>query len=43
MLTVVALVAIAVGMAISVGSVVNLWIDSRKQSNDNDRSSTDVE
>jgi hypothetical protein len=45
MLTVVALVAIAVGMAISVGSVVNLWIDSRKKNNDNDndRSSTDVE
>lgn len=43
MLTVVALVAIAVGMVISVGSVVNLWIDSRKQNNDNGRSSTDVE
>jgi hypothetical protein len=42
MLTVVALVSIAVGMVVSVGSVVNLWIDSRKRNNDNGRSSTDV-
>jgi hypothetical protein len=43
MLTVLALIVIAVGMVISVSSVANLWIDSRKQNSDNDRSSTDVE
>jgi hypothetical protein len=43
MLTVVALVGIAVGMVISVGSVLNLWIDSRKQNNDNGRSCKDDE
>jgi hypothetical protein len=37
MLTTLALVAIAAGMLICVGSVISLWLDSRKQ--DNDRSS----
>jgi hypothetical protein len=43
MLTVLALVAIAAGMLISVGSVVSLWIDSRKHDNDDDRSATSGE
>lgn len=43
LLTVLALVAIAAGMIISASTVVSLWIDSRKQGNDDDRSSTSVE
>lgn len=41
MLTVLGVVGIAAGMLISAGSLVKLWIDSRKQ--DRDRSCTEVE
>jgi hypothetical protein len=35
-LTALALVAIATGMTFSAGTVVKLWIDSRKQDNKSD-------
>jgi hypothetical protein len=44
MLSVLALIAIAVGMLLCVGSVVSLWIDARKQEiKGEDWSYTDVE
>jgi hypothetical protein len=44
MLSALALVAIAAGMAICVGSVGKLWLDSRKQeTKSDDGSCTDVE
>jgi hypothetical protein len=41
MLTVLGLVGVAVGMVISVGSLVSLWIADRRQNNEG--SSTSVE
>jgi hypothetical protein len=43
MLKVLALIAIAAGMAISVGTVVRPWIAARKQDKVDDRGSTHVE
>jgi hypothetical protein len=45
MLTALGLVAAAAGILISVGTLVKLWIDSRKQDNkgDDDRSPTHAE
>lgn len=43
MLNVLALIAIAAGMGICVGTVVRLWIAARKQDKGDDRGSTHVE